>query len=228
MENLNINIFVAAPQQSVALQQLVQAPNAVAVADLNDNNVMRTRKRQAQEYLNTIETKRRTDSTITVEDVEEAERFNVACAIGIAMPQIQAHIHVNMQAIMQGILDLQTGMANLQAASAHTDVVITAMGVDVAAIRRDVNTLQARSHNSTAHSNEDIIVPPQRGNQPVPANFPRTIAAFHGLRVGQRLSAIEDYYDLDHDGDLAARKNRIRREYGIGLQVVPAYGVRLV
>jgi hypothetical protein len=63
----------------------------------------------------------------------------------------------------------------------------------------------------------DEIRPPQRGDNPAPANFPVTVQALRDLQVGPLLTEIENYYALNHGGARAARKNRIRRVYGIGV-----------
>ena len=189
MEVINADtVFVAPPQQSVALQQLGQAPVAVSNIDLDDVNTLKTRKRKAK-YLGEVESKSRTDLTATTDDIDEAERLNHGCAIVIPPCQVKAHNNVSMQDIIQGM--------NVLLAS--------------------INNLQAKYHNATAYFNEDNIIPPPINNQPVPANFPTTIAALHRLRIGKRVTAIEDYYGLGHSGDLAARKTRICRAYGVKL-----------
>ena len=200
MEVINADtVVVAPPQQSVALQQLVQAPVAVSNVDLDDVNTLKTRKRKAQEYLGEVESKIRTDLTATTDDIDEAECFNRGCVVMMPPSQDKAHNNVSMQAIMQGINDLLAS----------------------------INNLQAKYHNSTAYFNEDNIIPPQIDNLSVPANFPTTVAELRGLRVGKRVTAIEDFYNLGHDGDLAARKRRVFRAYGTGLLLVPmpAHGV---
>jgi hypothetical protein len=77
--------------------------------------------------------------------------------------------------------------------------------------------IEQRLFNGSALDVGDAIHPPQRGDNPAPANFPVTVQALRDLQVGPLLTEIENYYALNHGGAKAARKNRIRRVYGIGV-----------
>jgi hypothetical protein len=84
-------------------------------------------------------------------------------------------------------------------------------------IERRLDGIERRQFNGTATAVGDEIRPPQRGDNPAPANFPVTVQALRDLQIGPLLTEIENYYALNHGGAIAARISRIRRIYGIGV-----------
>ena len=74
--------------------------------------------------------------------------------------------------------------------------------------------MRHKAMNATATLPTDRIYPISIPNQPITDVLPTTLQGLENLN-GHDLVAVEDYYNLEHDGALQMRIGRIRREYGI-------------
>ncbi len=71
-----------------------------------------------------------------------------------------------------------------------------------------------KAMNATAILPTDRIYPISIPNQPIIDVLPTTLQGLENLQ-GRALTAVENYYGLEHDGALQVRIGRVRREYGI-------------
>ena len=90
----------------------------------------------------------------------------------------------------------------------------TALPAVLEPIHRRLNIIEARLINACNRTYTDVLEPPQHGLKPPPKCCPRSRDALLELS-DRRLSKIETYYELPHDGDNIERIIRILGKYGI-------------
>jgi outer membrane murein-binding lipoprotein Lpp len=121
-------------------------------------------------------------------------------------------LKADVTAIKADVTSLKADVTSLKADVTSLKADVTAIKVDITLLRTDVLT---RSYNSTAIRDDDSIRPPLNGVTPLPFDFPTTIGELKSLIIGDQLRAIEDYYQLGHQGNLKTRLKRVRRAYGV-------------
>ena len=109
------------------------------------------------------------------------------------------------------------GTDNALALNLRLDEMVRHFDQRLDGIDQRLDGMVQRGFNGTAIAVGDEIGPPSNGVNPAPAHFPGTIQAIKDLPVGPPLTEVEDFYGLQHTGNIIARKNRVRRAYGIGM-----------
>ena len=127
--------------------------------------------------------------------------------------------------ILAAIAELSTQMNNRFDAVENR---LTAVENRLTVVENRLTIVEARSFNSSAHDLADEVIPPKQGPNPPPNNFPTTIGAISALDIGDMLTEVENYYELDHIGGLKNRKNRIRRKYGFGIVTSLAEPINII
>ncbi len=206
-------VFKESPRQSESLQlnENILPPNAISVADLNDPTIVRSRKREAEEYCKALKEKRMTSSNVSPGDITEAKEFHTGCVVAAMMPAIADHVsNANLGAVNATLINIQQHLTTIPAIERQ----LTAIQQQVTAIQQDLTEVQGRVSNSTARNETDTIGPPVHRGVPVPANFPTTYDAIRNLSARQ-IYPIETYYGLSHNGGIDQRRNRVRVAYGV-------------
>ena len=200
--------FLPSPIQSDSLRDLgVLVPPPIMVNDLMNVVAMKTRKREADEYLQNVRLKRKNTEDTNVEDIVEAERFLFGSTMAVIMPQVASSVALlQNNEILLAIQDLGTRLDNR-----------------LDRIDDRLNGIDDRLSNSSAYDPEDTIIPPKIGDVDPPALFPRTIQALTGLTDLRVLAQLETYYSLlPHPRALKDRIRRVLRAYGIGVTITTA------
>jgi len=203
--------FLQSPIQSASLRnQGVVVPPPIMVNDLRNTATMKTRRREADEYLQYVTSKRKNLEVTSVEDIIEAERYLFGSSMAIIMPQVTSTVaQLQNNELLLAIEGLGRGInTRLDGINARLD------GIDTR-----LDGIDTRLSNSSAYEPGDAIIPPKIGDVEPPDNFPRTIQVLTGLTDLRLLVQLEGYYTLSHRGALKARIRRVLRAYGIGVTV---------
>lgn len=187
------NIFISPPVQSVQLQtENIEPPNVILV---EHHNELTNHKRRADTYLKSVKARKTTNDDIPSADVDNAVAYQIGAHVGALMPAItRALPPTNNNQILEAITNLENRITE-QLNSIRTE-------------------MRHRAMNATAVLPTDRIYPISIPNQPITDVLPTTLQGLGSLQ-GRALTAVENYYSLEHDGALQVRIGRIRREYGI-------------
>lgn len=197
--------FFALPAQSHALQQENLPPPAnILVGDTAE--LLGAKRKAGKEYLAMVELKRnKFEVGVTLDDVMNASSYVTACTVAELLPKIAQSVP-QQQEILGAIQNLGTELRD-----------------ELGQIRRDGVNNSKRSYNVTAVFDNDDIQTPLMYDQagvliPAPAEVPATLGELRAL-AGASLAATVAYLDLPAAGTADERRRKVKRAYGIGVQV---------
>lgn len=84
----------------------------------------------------------------------------------------------------------------------------------LAPIKTLLGAIETRQQNASSCQDEDAITPPKHGPHPPPNCAPLTIRALQDMPAAS-LTDMENYYGLPHTGNLATRRRRLAKKYGV-------------
>ena len=153
-------IFVG---NSVRSEGLIAAnaelPVNISDTDLTDGVQMGIKRKRVHQYRRKVIALSTVTDSVKQEDLVEIDHQDIAAEIAGVIPDNVAVIGINEIAI--AIQNLTATVATLDSRMA---------------------TLSAKMFNSSAHSDEDLIIPPMNANDsPLPAGLPRTIHAIRNM-----------------------------------------------
>ncbi len=86
-------------------------------------------------------------------------------------------------------------------------------------MKRSLNDLSIKLSNGLTCFDNDLLTPPSNGIDPLPDGFPATVLEIRTLEAGEYLSAIENYYNLNHGGLIQTRRRRVAFAYGAKISI---------
>ena len=223
------NNFLDSPIQSVQLQTNLNIilPQPLLHADVNNNPIIQERKRVALNYCIDLDNlKRQFPRTVTPDDLTSASSYMNGIDLALKLPEIARHVHgiaennilAAIGEVQRQIVLQQQQLTQLQQQQVAMQQQQVAMQVQTAQALIQINNISIKNDNLASKFDDDPINPPVNGDNPG-VEFPRTILELRNLSAGPLLIAVENYYNLVHTGTLTTRKNRIRRAYGVRIDI---------
>jgi hypothetical protein len=201
----------------------------VSLAEVESVEANNERKRRAEGYCDSLRSARvRKDDIATVDDIHEADNFNIGCQVINMLPALSTAIQpavpadlVNAvsAAVVERIMDPESQLMQLLRGIVER---VDNVGARVTDLTTRVDRLAILQRNATVMSLDDDIIPPPsiaegKEHEAPPAVCPLIFSTILVLTADE-MRTIETFYGLPHIGPLKERRSRIRREYNLPSQ----------
>mmetsp|Transcript_22867 Transcript_22867/g.20769 ORF Transcript_22867/g.20769 Transcript_22867/m.20769 type:complete len:220 (+) Transcript_22867:25-684(+) len=214
--------FVESPVQSEELQNNhyhgvvfpLDVPLPLLVADINNNEIIQDRKRQANTYENELKSRKLMRLEVTDNDVLESQKYTIGLVIAEHLPSIQnslvfPQIGGNQIQEIIGLLNQMNGRFN------QIDGRLNQIELLIDNNHRKLsNMVGGDNHPLIPLRNINGLLPNDPGLEN-PVEFPQSLFALTASNDHGYINSLMLFYGLPNEENITLRKAALRRHFGL-------------